>query len=155
MYVSGFPKKACQGCHISEGAGRIIFQLVSFYALGSKSMETKVKCFVNTIRELFPSRHFVLTHSCWRPSVQFYPNLMRERYLQKVGISGGKRKDQNTDRMFRKPGAATTSYIRNNAHKNAGQETPFPSTILNVGLSDGRDGWTEGERRNVKTVLSN
>ena len=60
MYVSGFPKKACQGCHISEGAGRIIFQLVSFYALGSKSMETKVKCFVNTIRELFPSRHFVL-----------------------------------------------------------------------------------------------
>ena len=28
-------------------------------------------------------------------------------------------------------------YIRNNAHKNAGQETPFPSTILNVGLSDG------------------
>ena len=59
MYVSGFPKKACQGCHISEGAGRIIFQLVSFYALGSKSMETKVKCFGNPIRELFPSRHFV------------------------------------------------------------------------------------------------
>ena len=25
IYISGFPKKACQGCHISEGAGRIIF----------------------------------------------------------------------------------------------------------------------------------
>ena len=25
IYNSGFPKKACQGCHISEGAGRIIF----------------------------------------------------------------------------------------------------------------------------------
>ena len=62
MYVSGFPKKACQGCHISEGAGRIIFQLVSFYALGSKSMKTKVKCFRITLRELFPSRHFVCTN---------------------------------------------------------------------------------------------
>ena len=59
ILVSGFQKKACQGCHISEGAGRIIFQLVSFYALGSKSMETKVKCLGNTIRELFPSRLYV------------------------------------------------------------------------------------------------
>ena len=38
-------------------------------------------------------------------------------------------------------------YIRNNAHKNAGQETPFPSTILNVGLSDGRTDFCEDNGR--------
>ena len=59
IFISGFPKKACQGCHISKRARGIIFQLVSFNALGSKSMKTKAKCFANTIRELFCSRHFV------------------------------------------------------------------------------------------------
>ena len=52
---------------ISEGAGRIIFQLVSFNALGSKSMKTKVNCFGNQIRGLFPSRHFVHdVNTAWR-----------------------------------------------------------------------------------------
>ena len=34
IFISGFPKKACQGCHISKRARGIIFQLVSFNALG-------------------------------------------------------------------------------------------------------------------------
>ena len=59
IYFSGFPKKACQGCHISEGARRIIFLLMSFNALGSLSMETKVKWLGIAIQELLHSRHFV------------------------------------------------------------------------------------------------
>ena len=48
-----------QGCHISEGARTIIFKLASFDALGSKSMETKVKCAGITIQELFSARPLV------------------------------------------------------------------------------------------------
>ena len=29
IYISGFPKKACQGCHISEGAIRIFKKLMN------------------------------------------------------------------------------------------------------------------------------
>ena len=49
----------CQGCHISEGAGRIIFFLISFDSLGSLSMETEVKYHGNQNREFFQSRLFV------------------------------------------------------------------------------------------------
>ena len=59
IYSSGFPKKACRGCHISEGARRIIFILVAFNALGSKSMETNVKSVANQTQGFFLSRHFV------------------------------------------------------------------------------------------------
>ena len=59
IYISGVPKKACQGCHISEGARGIILNLVSFNALGSKSNKTWVKSVANSFQELFQSRYFV------------------------------------------------------------------------------------------------
>ena len=40
-------------------ACRIILLAILLNALGSLSIETEVKCLGNTIRELFPSRHFV------------------------------------------------------------------------------------------------
>ena len=43
----------------SEGARGIILNLVSFNALGSKYMETKVRSVANSFQELFHSRHFV------------------------------------------------------------------------------------------------
>ena len=62
---SGLPNFGYQGCHISEGAGRIIFQLMSFNAIGSKNMVELSRCFGNPMRELFQSRHFVNMKTNW------------------------------------------------------------------------------------------
>ena len=50
----------------SEGASGIIFNLVSFNALGSQSNETKVKSVANTFQELFQSGHFVQAFDIYR-----------------------------------------------------------------------------------------
>ena len=60
FYFSGLPNFGYQGCHISEGAGRIIFQLILFNAVEPKNMVELFKCFGNPMRELLQSRHFVL-----------------------------------------------------------------------------------------------
>ena len=67
IYSSGFPKKVSQGCHISEGARRIIFIFMALNALGSKSMETNVKSVANQTQGFFLSRHFVSSHALTMP----------------------------------------------------------------------------------------
>ena len=53
------PKNGMSGLPYFGRACRIILLAILLNALGSLSIETEVKCLGNTIRELFPSRHFV------------------------------------------------------------------------------------------------